>query len=161
MPTPSLSNARPIISSSFLQDIAASRLCLRCRLKGLAKSQPTVSSNYLLSNPKNFKVGQGRYKSTLSGSGVGSSTQNKSSEEGKEDPEPPINPESQLTTTHHDRERISIPWTGKRSNLPEQLSVLIEGLVAKATIAGQRVNTLTGTDYSGIETLRQKIKEQG
>ncbi|GAM90130.1 hypothetical protein ANO11243_081700 [Dothideomycetidae sp. 11243] len=36
----------------------------------------------------------------------------------------------------------------------------MDEMLAKAAVAGQRVNTYTGTDYSGIEALRQQIVEQ-
>jgi len=37
----------------------------------------------------------------------------------------------------------------------------MEEVLAKAVVAGHRVNRYTGTDYSGIEALRRQIGEQG
>lgn len=37
----------------------------------------------------------------------------------------------------------------------------MDDLLPKLAIVGQKVNTFTGTDYSGIEALRQEIKDQG
>lgn len=37
----------------------------------------------------------------------------------------------------------------------------MDELLPKLATVGQKVNTFTGTDYSGIEALRREIKEQG
>ena len=49
----------------------------------------------------------------------------------------------------------------KKSRLLEQMSSLMDRLLTKMAVAVQKVNTLTGTDYSNIEALRKKIREQG
>ncbi|KAF2838667.1 hypothetical protein M501DRAFT_934616 [Patellaria atrata CBS 101060] len=49
---------------------------------------------------------------------------------------------------------------GQRWNYFKRFSVIMENLQAKLAIASQRVNNYTGTDYSGIEALRQSIKDQ-
>jgi sensitive to high expression protein 9 len=37
----------------------------------------------------------------------------------------------------------------------------MDELLPKLAVVTQKVNNYTGTDYSGIEALRQAIKEQG
>jgi sensitive to high expression protein 9 len=37
----------------------------------------------------------------------------------------------------------------------------MDDLLPKLAIVTQKVNTYTGTDYSGIEALRREIKDQG
>jgi sensitive to high expression protein 9 len=41
------------------------------------------------------------------------------------------------------------------------MNQLMDDLMPKLALASQRINTYTGTDYSGIETLRKEIIEQG
>lgn len=161
MPTLSLNNVRLVLPPSSLQIISASRLCLGCRLSSLAKKRSTISSSHLLHKHKSNKIEQRRYKATISGPRIGSEGQTESFGGKEEDYTRNINQEGQLTATNHGSTSTPISRAGKRSNLPKRALLFIDGLVAKATIAGQRVNTLTGTDYSGIEALRRKIKEQG
>ncbi|KAF1928038.1 uncharacterized protein M421DRAFT_63906 [Didymella exigua CBS 183.55] len=48
----------------------------------------------------------------------------------------------------------------QRSNLEKRFSVLMDELLPKIAIVTQKVNTYTGTDYSGVEALRREIQEQ-
>jgi sensitive to high expression protein 9 len=50
---------------------------------------------------------------------------------------------------------------GQRWSLSKRLSELMDELLPKLAIVTQKVNTYTGTDYSGIEALRREIKDQG
>ena len=52
------------------------------------------------------------------------------------------------------RERI-------RWRLSKQINKLMDDLMPKLALASQRINNYTGTDYSGIERLRNEIVEQG
>jgi sensitive to high expression protein 9, mitochondrial len=49
---------------------------------------------------------------------------------------------------------------GRRWQLSKDATKLLDNLLARASVAGQHINVYTGTDYSGIEALRSKIKEQ-
>jgi len=48
----------------------------------------------------------------------------------------------------------------RRWQLSKDMTRFIDQLLARASIAGQHINAYTGTDYSGIETLRTEIIEQ-
>lgn len=54
--------------------------------------------------------------------------------------------------SHHEKQR----WSYMK-----RFSELMETLQEKIGVATQKVNTYTGTDYSGIEALRREIEEQG
>ena len=49
----------------------------------------------------------------------------------------------------------------QRSNLEKRFTALMDELLPKIAVVTQKVNTFTGTDYSGVEALRREIKEQG
>lgn len=49
----------------------------------------------------------------------------------------------------------------QRSNIEKRLTALMDELLPKIAVVTQKVNTYTGTDYSGIEALRREIQEQG
>lgn len=48
----------------------------------------------------------------------------------------------------------------QRSAFSERVTRLTDSILARASIAGQHINTYTGTDYSGIEALRKEIFDQ-
>lgn len=50
---------------------------------------------------------------------------------------------------------------GQRWQLSKRLASLVDKLQSDLIIASQRLNNYTGTDYSGIEALRQEIKDRG
>ena len=60
-----------------------------------------------------------------------------------------------------DRPRSDLPSQkeGRRSQMSKRLSHLMDDLQSNIFIAGQRLNDLTG--YSGIETLKKDIEQQG
>jgi sensitive to high expression protein 9 len=60
-------------------------------------------------------------------------------------------PDEQLPS-HRERQR----W-----NLSKRLSKLMDEVLPKLAAVTQKVNTYTGTDYSGVAALRREIKEQG
>jgi sensitive to high expression protein 9 len=60
-------------------------------------------------------------------------------------------PDEQLPS-HRERQR----W-----DLSKRLSELMDQVLPKLAVVTQKVNTYTGTDYSGVEALRREIKEQG
>jgi hypothetical protein len=49
----------------------------------------------------------------------------------------------------------------QRGTLSKRFSKLMDDVQGKLVLASQRVNNYTGTDYSGIQSLREDIKEQG
>ncbi len=49
----------------------------------------------------------------------------------------------------------------QRSNLEKRFTALMDELLPKIAVVTQKVNTYTGTDYSGVEALRREIQEQG
>ncbi|KAL5117919.1 sensitivity to high expression protein she9 [Pleosporales sp. CAS-2024a] len=48
----------------------------------------------------------------------------------------------------------------QRWDLSKRLSELMDEVLPKLAVVTQKVNTYTGTDYSGVEALRREIKEQ-
>lgn len=54
--------------------------------------------------------------------------------------------------SHRDRQRWD--WS-------KQISDFMDEVLPKLAVVTQKVNTYTGTDYSGVEALRREIKEQG
>ena len=49
----------------------------------------------------------------------------------------------------------------QRWDFSKRLSELMDELLPKLAVVTQKVNTYTGTDYSGVEALRREIMEQG
>lgn len=49
----------------------------------------------------------------------------------------------------------------QRSNFEKRFAALMDELLPKIAVVTQKVNTYTGTDYSGVEALRREIQEQG
>lgn len=60
-------------------------------------------------------------------------------------------PDEQLPS-HRERQR----W-----DLSKRFSEIMDDLLPKLAVVTQKVNTYTGTDYSGVAALRREIKEQG
>ena len=60
-----------------------------------------------------------------------------------------------------DKPRSDLPSQeeGRRSHISKRFSHLMDNLQSNVFIAGQRLNDLTG--YSGIETLKKDIEQQG
>lgn len=54
--------------------------------------------------------------------------------------------------SHRDRQR----W-----DFSKRFSDIMDDLLPKLAVVTQKVNTYTGTDYSGVAALRREIKEQG
>ena len=48
----------------------------------------------------------------------------------------------------------------QRSHISKRMARMMDTLLSRASIAGQHINIYTGTDYSGIEALRNNIIEQ-
>lgn len=49
----------------------------------------------------------------------------------------------------------------QRWDLSKRFQELMDDVLPKLAVVTQKVNTYTGTDYSGIEALKREIKEQG
>ena len=48
----------------------------------------------------------------------------------------------------------------RRSAVSKRMTRLLDGVLARASVASQHINVYTGTDYSGIEALRREIVDQ-
>ncbi|RZK54519.1 MAG: hypothetical protein EOO59_11380, partial [Hymenobacter sp.] len=48
----------------------------------------------------------------------------------------------------------------RRTEISRRMSHLMDNFLTKATLASQQINTYTGTDFSGIEALRNEIVAQ-
>ena len=75
--------------------------------------------------------------------------------------EAPVPPKSEPTVSRVPQEDLPSHREGQRWNLSKQLTEIMDELLPKLAVVTQKVNNYTGTDYSGIEALRQAIKEQG
>lgn len=60
-------------------------------------------------------------------------------------------PEDQLPSHHHAR----------RWDLSKRFQELMDDVLPKLAVVTRKVNTYTGTDYSGIEALKREIKDHG
>lgn len=69
--------------------------------------------------------------------------------ESTKQPEGPEEPAELPSKTEH-----------KRSELSKRLAVIMDNILARASIAGHHINVYTGTDYSGIEALKKDMVEQ-
>lgn len=49
----------------------------------------------------------------------------------------------------------------QRWDFSKRFSEIMDDVLPKLAVVTQKVNTYTGTDYSGVEALRREIKEQG
>ena len=68
---------------------------------------------------------------------------------------------STVNSNAEEKPRSDLPSQkeGRRSHLSKRFSHLMDDLQSNIFIAGQRLNDLTG--YSGIETLKKEIEQQG
>ncbi|KAF2473991.1 uncharacterized protein BDR25DRAFT_302040 [Lindgomyces ingoldianus] len=69
-------------------------------------------------------------------------------------------PKDEDTIARVPAEHLPSHREGQRWNLSRRFSELMDDLLPKLALVTQKVNTYTGTDYSGIEALRREIKEQ-
>jgi sensitive to high expression protein 9 len=72
-------------------------------------------------------------------------------------------PESHVadTITRVPDEHLPSHRERQRWDLSKRLSKLMDEVLPKLAAVTQKVNTYTGTDYSGVAALRREIKEQG
>ena len=77
------------------------------------------------------------------------------------EPEPPKKDESQDTIARVPDEQLPSHRERQRWSLVKRFSDAMDELLPKLAVVTQKVNTYTGTDYSGVEALRREIKEQG
>jgi len=49
----------------------------------------------------------------------------------------------------------------QRWDFSKRFSEIMDDMLPKLAVVTQKVNSYTGTDYSGVEALRREIKEQG
>ncbi|KAF1362802.1 hypothetical protein EJ07DRAFT_58156, partial [Lizonia empirigonia] len=57
-------------------------------------------------------------------------------------------------------ERLPSHQERLRSNFEKRFSAFMDDVLPKIAVVTQKVNTYTGTDYSGVEALRREIQEQ-
>ena len=58
-------------------------------------------------------------------------------------------------------EQLPSHHQGQRWDFSKRLQELMDEVLPKLAVVTQKVNTYTGTDYSGVAALRSEIKEQG
>jgi len=66
---------------------------------------------------------------------------------------------TQIPAADHDALPSNVQ--NQRGDMSKKLQTFMDDLLAKAALAGHKVNAYTGTDYSGIDALRRSIIEQG
>jgi len=76
-------------------------------------------------------------------------------------PEPTPPPRTEDNIARVPAEDLPSHRDGQRWSLSKRLSDFMDDLLPKLAIVTHKVNTYTGTDYSGIEALRKEIKDQG
>lgn len=72
--------------------------------------------------------------------------------------------QSQITDppVHHaPEEDLPSHREAQRWDISKRAHALMDDLMQKISVAAQRINKYTGTDYTGIEALRREIKDQG
>jgi sensitive to high expression protein 9 len=77
------------------------------------------------------------------------------------EPEPPKKDESLDNIARVPDEHLPSHQEKQRWSLSKRFSEAMDELLPKLAVVTQKVNTYTGTDYSGVEALRREIKEQG
>ncbi|EMC91685.1 hypothetical protein BAUCODRAFT_301324 [Baudoinia panamericana UAMH 10762] len=82
--------------------------------------------------------------------------------EARAQPVSPTRTVSAAETHSKDTSSAQLPShvANRRWQLSKDMTRLVDGILARASIAGQYINVHTGTDYSGIETLRKGIIAQ-
>jgi sensitive to high expression protein 9 len=78
-----------------------------------------------------------------------------------QEPEPPKKDESLDNIARVPDEHLPSHQEKQRWSLSKRFSEAMDELLPKLAVVTQKVNTYTGTDYSGVEALRREIKEQG
>ncbi|KAG9194705.1 hypothetical protein G6011_04740 [Alternaria panax] len=76
------------------------------------------------------------------------------------EPEPPKKDEPLDDIARVPDEHLPSHQEKQRWNLSKRFSEAMDELLPKLAVVTQKVNTYTGTDYSGVEALRREIKEQ-
>ncbi|XP_014562553.1 hypothetical protein COCVIDRAFT_21579 [Bipolaris victoriae FI3] len=76
------------------------------------------------------------------------------------EPEQPKKAESPDTIARVPDEHLPSHRERQRWSLLKRFSDAMDELLPKLAVVTQKVNTYTGTDYSGVEALRREIKEQ-
>ena len=161
MPT-IFTNARLTGSPSPLQLVTASNICLRCRLSYLAVKRPTVPRQNVSLQINNIRRESRKCLSTTPESRDGTSNHRGPPRQVQDSI--PLDDKGEITRSTTPKDVYDTSSFGKidrRSNIPKLFSHFLDGLIAKAIVTGHRINTITGTDYSSIESLRKEIKEQG
>jgi hypothetical protein len=69
--------------------------------------------------------------------------------------------ESDPLVHHAPEEDLPSHREAQRWTTSKRIHALMDDLMQRLSVASQRINKYTGTDYTGIEALRREIKDQG
>ncbi|KAF2143676.1 uncharacterized protein K452DRAFT_317141 [Aplosporella prunicola CBS 121167] len=82
-----------------------------------------------------------------------------SSEQSPAQPQP-LKSQPEPTVNHVPNEKLPSHRQGLRWEIYKRVSAKVDEVLPKLLAAGQKVNNYTGTDYSGIESLKREIHQQ-
>ncbi|KAF4552424.1 She9 / Mdm33-like protein [Elsinoe fawcettii] len=145
----------------------ASSICQRCGASRTLYGQSVIASGTIPIWRKAFATSARRSEKTdrdgLNPRPGPSSTPSTASQVPSSDRNEPayhdrdaLQPKAAPTTDH---EKLPSHLQSLRSDYSKRFQVFMDELLAKAAVAGQRLNTYTGTDYTGIEQIRRQITE--
>jgi sensitive to high expression protein 9 len=75
-------------------------------------------------------------------------------------PPRPASKDEPLSTPASRSSTLPSAFAKRRTEISRRMSHLMDNFLTKATLASQQINTYTGTDFSGIEALRNEIVAQ-
>ena len=165
-----LTAGQPISRSiySFLQTVSRpSSICLQCQFRASSQLAPKGNRRrpFSLNPPKTTHQRTISSKPDAQNTPESSISSDKTRPESQASEPTPPKQESPITSQNSIKrvpdEDLPSHREGQRWDLSKRLSELMDELLPKLAVVTQKVNTYTGTDYSGIEALRREIKEQG
>jgi len=161
---------RPI--RSILQTVSQSpSICLQCQYRASSLLAPGRQRGRTSSALE--KIGQRSFSShkpdaekPIEPSPVANQTPSEPSQASKSTPQSTPPKDERPITSEGNIKRVpdeALPShrEGQRWNLSKRLTEFMDEVLPKLAVVTQKVNTYTGTDYSGIEALRREIKDQG
>ncbi|KAF2188264.1 hypothetical protein K469DRAFT_684992 [Zopfia rhizophila CBS 207.26] len=142
-------------------------ICLQCQFRSSLVFLPRDSKGYSPSTippsrPARCNFSSSKIVSEKSTRPSDSSPETKPSPQVNEPAplKPDLTPKGEDTIARVPVEDLPSHREGQRWGLSKRFSEIMDNLLPKLAIVTQKVNTYTGTDYSGIEALRREIKEQ-
>ncbi|KAF2799000.1 hypothetical protein K505DRAFT_266518 [Melanomma pulvis-pyrius CBS 109.77] len=164
LPQTSITHSRSFVRPA----LNAPSICLRCQYRVTSISQPgplaLLSSSISSARPMRRQFSSSRISFDKEKPSEPSSSSPETSPLLRRPDSPPIKraipPRVEDTIARVPAEYLPSHRDGQRWNLSKRLSELMDDLLPKLAIVTQKVNTYTGTDYSGIEALRREIKDQ-